>query len=61
MSIQRWQRLPLRSDMDDEFIGRVMSMWDQKLDTCAMASALHEPEATVTLALHIGREARRAA
>lgn len=44
----------------DKFVDQVMSGWDQKLDTHAIATALDAHEADVVRALQTGREARRA-
>lgn len=58
--ITNWRRNTAAVPRDDEFIARVMDLWDQGKDTAEIAEAVFESEAVVALALRIGRERRRA-
>jgi hypothetical protein len=54
-----WRRSPATVRHDDEFIARVMQLWDEKKDTAEISAITFESEAVVTLALRLGRERRR--
>lgn len=58
------ERVSFRGYADPNLVERVMALWDQKLDTVAIALRLFgtaAKEATVCRALQIGREQRKAA
>lgn len=57
--VHNWRRNPAAVPRDDEFIARVMELWDAKKDTAQIAEETFESEAVVALALRIGRERRR--
>ena len=55
-----WRDPRSQKELDDEFIDKVIRLWDQKCDTVEIAAATRQSQANCERALHIGLEKRRA-
>jgi len=58
---RRWIMSRREVGFEDGFIAQTVTLWDQGLDTKAIAQIVFQPEYIVESAVRIGRERRRRA